>query len=571
MKGEHALGVSFWQRNKKVLMPLVALMSVGTLFTLQSACCGRSDEVPPLQQQQQELCPPTAALRPSFNGSVAEILHDAHYKEQSIERLSRAVRIPTEVQDVNPAPEDDPDFYAQFYKFHEFLQTQFPLVHKQLRREVVNRVGLLYTWEGTETDLKPVVLMSHQDVVPVNRETWDDWEYPPFSGHYDEETDLLWGRGSNDCKNLLIAEFEAIEKLLEDGFTPRRTLLLSLGFDEESSGKWGAGFLGPYIHDRYGDDSALIIIDEGEGIVKVDENLYVATPINGEKGYVDVTVDVVGHGGHSSIPPDHTTIGVASQLIALMEDNPWDYDFQLDNPLYGMLSCSAEHSSTLAPHVRDAIVNASWDERKRRELTDYVASQKTLRDLIRTTQAIDIIHGGIKANALPESTTFLVNHRVDLHSSVAETVERDLDLVKIIADKYGYGVKFMDNFLVDETELGYIELSFSKGLEPAPKSPNSGEVWDTLAGTIQDVFENAFNKDTGAKKELYVTTGLFSGNTDTKHYWNITKNIYRFTGSIAEGSVLKGVHSVNEYIPMSAHLPAIAFLYEFIINVNEYL
>lgn len=555
---------SFSQRNKKLIYGLGSLLLLGNLFHIGSRLLsgdGSSD----LGKEQ---CPKSEPVIPKFNVSLDKILNDPEYKKLSIDRLSHAVQIPTEVQDINPEPLEDPEYYANFHVLHRYFQKTFPLFHEHLSLEVVNGVGLLYTWKGKNDDLKPALFMAHQDVVPVNNDTWDDWKFPPFSGHYEEETDLVWGRGSNDCKNLLVAQFEAVEQLLSDGFVPERTIIFSYGFDEESSGIHGAGTLAPFLHKRYGNDSFVIIIDEGEGITEVEKGVFVATPVNGEKGYVDIEINVIGHGGHSSVPPDHTTIGIAADLITVLENNPFEYEFELDSPLYGTLTCAAEHSKSMPKKLKRTILDAPNSKKQKKLLTEFLSSQKDLRDLIRTTQAVDIIHGGVKANALPESANFLVNHRINLHSSVKEVVERDLFYVKEIAAKHGYGVSFDGKIIVEETELGIIDLSIQKALEPAPISPSEGGVWDVLAGTIQDLFENrVFNKED--KNEIYVTTGLFSGNTDTKHYWNLTKNIYRFIGSISGSSVLKTVHSVNEHIEMKGHLSAIAFVYEFIVNINE--
>ncbi|SMN19432.1 similar to Saccharomyces cerevisiae YJL172W CPS1 Vacuolar carboxypeptidase yscS [Maudiozyma saulgeensis] len=516
-------------------------------------------------------CPKIEPLIPTFKKSIGIILNDPLYKASSIERLSGAVQISTEVQDVNPDPLKDPEFYSNFVILHTFLEKTFPLVHSKLTLEKINQFGLLYTWEGETSDLKPILMMSHQDVVPVNKETWDSWKYPPFSGHYEPETDLIWGRGSNDCKNLMIAQLEALEKLLEDGFIPKRTILLSIGFDEEASGIWGARFLSPHIHERYGDDGVLIILDEGAGILEVDDNVYVATPVNGEKGYVDVEINISGHGGHSSIPPPHTTIGIAAELITLLENNPFASEFRVDNPIYGVLTCAAEHSTKLPKSVRKSIINAPYCKKAREYVNEFLSKQPTLRDLVRSTLAVDIIHGGVKANALPEDTKFLVNHRVILHSSVKETVQKDIEYALEIADKYDYGVSVDGVVLKKTTKNGSINLRTINPLEPAPISPNEGPVWDLLAGTIQDVFENNVFKNTAEEnKEIYVTTGLFSGNTDTKYYWNLTKNIYRFVGSIMDPTIMETVHSVNEHIDMEGHLSAIAFVYEFIVNVSEH-
>ncbi|EJS43212.1 cps1p [Saccharomyces arboricola H-6] len=564
---------SLWQRHRTFLGGVVALIIIGTFLLEQSfhPPPPHHGAKPPhggKGHRQSNKCKKIEPLIPSFNRSIDIILHDSTFRNSSIEKLSNAIKIPTVVQDENPEPAEDPDYYEHFYVLHEYLEKTFPHVHEQLQLEKINELGLLYTWEGSEPELKPLLLMAHQDVVPVNNETISSWNFPPFSGHYDPETDFVWGRGSNDCKNLLIAEFEAVEQLLIDGFKPKRTVVMSLGFDEEASGILGASSLASFLHERYGDDSIYSIIDEGEGIVEVDKDVFVATPINTEKGYVDFEISILGHGGHSSVPPEHTTIGIASELITEFEANPFDYEFEFDNPIYGLLTCTAEHSKSLSKDVKKTILGAPFCPRRKDKLVDYMSKQPHLRSLIRTTQAVDIINGGVKANALPETTRFLINHRVNLHSSVSEVFERNLEYAKKVAKKYGYGLsKNGNDFIIPETDLGHIDVTLLRELEPAPLSPSSGPVWDVLAGTIQDVFENGVLQN---NEEFYITTGLFSGNTDTKYYWNLSKNIYRFVGSIVDADLLKTLHSVNEHVDVPGHLSAIAFVYEYIVNVNEY-
>ena len=78
------------------------------------------------------------------------------------------------------------------------------------------------------------MLMAHQDVVPVNDGTMDDWDRPPFSG--DIVDGYIYGRGTIDDKGSMITILEAVEALLRDGFTPKRTIILAFGHDEEVSG-----------------------------------------------------------------------------------------------------------------------------------------------------------------------------------------------------------------------------------------------------------------------------------------------------------------------------------------------
>jgi len=102
----------------------------------------------------------------------------------------------------------------------------------------VHTFGLVYEWEGTDASLKPLLLTSHQDVVPVLSDTRPQWSHDPYGGEFDGEK--IWGRGATDDKSGLIGSLAAVELLLEWGeFTPQRTVILGLGYDEEASGKVG--------------------------------------------------------------------------------------------------------------------------------------------------------------------------------------------------------------------------------------------------------------------------------------------------------------------------------------------
>ncbi len=141
-------------------------------------------------------------------------------------RLAGALRFPT------ISHEDGTQVESQaFLDLHRFLEQTFPKVHATLKREVVADYSLLYTWPGKDPKLAPILLMSHQDVVPVEPGTEKDWTHPAFSG--DVADGFVWGRGALDDKAGVTAILEAIETLLDRGFQPRRTVLLAFGHDEE--------------------------------------------------------------------------------------------------------------------------------------------------------------------------------------------------------------------------------------------------------------------------------------------------------------------------------------------------
>ena len=135
-------------------------------------------------------------------------------------RLAEAVRLQT------LSSRDDAQLSAdQFKALHALLQARFPRVHAALQREVVGDLSLLYTWKGADPQARPMMLMAHQDVVPVAPGTEGDWEVPPFAGEVKDG--FIWGRGSWDDKGNLLSQMEAVEMLLASGYQPPRTIYLA--------------------------------------------------------------------------------------------------------------------------------------------------------------------------------------------------------------------------------------------------------------------------------------------------------------------------------------------------------
>src|SRR5688572_6678659 len=142
------------------------------------------------------------------------------------ERLAGALRIRT------ISAEDRGAFDAAgFGALHGYLQSTFPRVHAQLQRDTVGTHSLLYTWPGSDSSLKPILLVGHLDVVPVEPGTERQWQHDPFGGDISEG--FIWGRGAIDNKSTVLGTLEAIDMLLSEGFQPIRTVYLAFGHDEE--------------------------------------------------------------------------------------------------------------------------------------------------------------------------------------------------------------------------------------------------------------------------------------------------------------------------------------------------
>lgn len=507
----------------------------------------------------QNLCPQVEPLIPGPKYARSTEFYTPEYSNKSLSLLQGAIRIPTvSYDDMSHDVLSDPRFKI-FKKLHAYLLASFPLTAHHV--ETVNEYALLYTFEGTDPSLKPVILAAHQDVVPVAESSLNEWDYPPFAAHYDGE--FLYGRGATDTKTSLVAILEAVEALLEQHWQPERTLLLAFGFDEELGGPRGAAPLAATIHERYGEHGVEVLVDEGAGIVDID-GIRVAAITVTEKGYTDVLVRLDTTGGHSSQPPDHTSIGIISEFVKLLEDDPFEANLAKINPILNFYQCAAEHAPDFDSGLKRTLLSIDraghWNE-----FTKYLAQDPRTKYSVRTSQAVDVIHGGTKVNALPERVEVTINHRINVGSTVADVRKRFERYATQLAREHGLGVIVQNKTLLEPTRRGHFDINLITTLEVAPVSPWSGEVWDLVAGTTLGVFTNntLLNDDV----PIVAAPALLPANTDTRHYWNVTKSIYRYRPSL--GSDGFGAHTVNERQRWRSHLLSVAWYYEFIQNTTD--
>ncbi|QLG71452.1 hypothetical protein HG535_0B04940 [Zygotorulaspora mrakii] len=506
--------------------------------------------------------------------NISNIIFNEKLQNETMTKLANAVRVPTEIYDTFPNPQDEAEYagWQPFIKLHKQLAKDFPLVWSKCKIEHVNHYALLITWEGSNNDLKPALFAAHQDVVPVDRKTWGSWKHEPFGGEWDGQ--FLWGRGSFDDKNMLIGILQAFEYIIqnEPDFNPERSLLLASGFDEEASGVYGARYLSDVLVERYGHDGIYSIIDEGVVGIKEVEGVLIAAPGTGEKGFINLVFDIRTPGGHSSVPPDHTSIGVAASIIHDIEGEKFPAQFTPENPVTQYYQCIAQYSETMENDVKIDFLKAMDDEKANKRVLDYLFEHggKKTEYLFRSTQAFDIINGGIKANALPESVSFLLNSRVSIESNVNKTLEKFSESSCNVAKEYGLGCILDGEVILESTNKGTVYMDVQRTLEPAPVSPNN-EVWREFAGSIKGFYESVvFPKKFGdEQKSLVVAPSIMTANTDTCHYWRSSKNIYRYQPGFAMDDTLSTIHSVNEHVDAETVMHVVGFIYNYIHLVNK--
>jgi Gly-Xaa carboxypeptidase len=290
---------------------------------------------------------------------------------------------------------------------------------------------------------------------------------------------------------------------------PKRTVLLAFGFDEETGGERGAAHITSKLEKDFGQDSIIMVMDEGGmGLETLGEVVY-ALPGVAEKGYMDAILTLEVNGGHSSRPPRHSGIGIIAEMIVKLEAHPFKPRLTQENPYRGLLKCQVRYSPHEVEHwLRRALIKNESESLIGTRLAK--ARGNDVRYSIQTSQAVDIINGGKKANQLPESVTALVNYRIAPHDSLDKVKREVAQLLSPIAHKYGLAVKGF-GFDEKETKHGTLLLSSKGDLHPAPISPTNidDDVWSLFGSTIRQVFEDTDS----LKHKMVVPVGdIMTGN-----------------------------------------------------------
>jgi len=468
------------------------------------------------------------------------------------------------------APVGEDPRWEPFGTLNDYLRTTFPLVHSTLRLTKVNGYALMYEWEGSDTTLKPLLLTAHQDVVPVDPNTVDQWTHPPYSGYFDGKK--VWGRGSMDDKSGLIGIMAGVESLLASGFEPTRKVVLAFGIDEEATGHYGAKRLGEHMLATFGQDAFAMLVDEGGGISSAYGGK-IAAPGIAEKGYLDAMVEVNSPGGHSSVPPAHTSIGMLASLIVRLEQNPFPHKLTRTTPLFATLQCIGEHAPGIPNSLRDIIRRSTVSDAALQQLQKFIENDPLLWSLITTTQAIDLVGGGVKVNALPERAWAVINHRISAESSVKAVQEHDTSVLEDLASEFNLSFTAFGQDISPQDGPAYGSLilseAFDSSLEPAPITPTEPDAapYRLLSGTIKATYESGRHNDN--EGQLTIAPFMGGGNTDTQFYWNLTQHIFRYDHVMGDPSEFGGVHTVNEAMNVDSFVEMIRFFVTLILNADE--
>ena len=402
-----------------------------------------------------------------------------------------------------------------FIAFRKFLETTYPLVHQQLKREIISNYSYLYKWQGLDTTLNPFILMAHQDVVPIEESTKTQWNFEPFSGIIKDG--YVCGRGTTDDKINLISILESTEKLLKENFKPARTIYFVFGHDEELGGKNGAKKIAELLESRK--VKAELVMDEG-GFVTDEKVPGVTKPValvgTSEKGYLSIEFSVNKMGGHSSMPESETAIDILTKAIVKLRSKPFEAKFvESTKNLFEFLGPEMKFPNNMAfanPIIFKSIIVKNYEK------------SSSGNAMIRTTFVPTIIHAGIKDNVVPTLATAVVNFRLlpgDSSKHIFQKVKTIINDDRVV----------MKNLSLDSPEATPVSSATSAAFK-----------------TIDSIIKKSYSG-------VLTTPFLMIGGTDSKHFHGVSENIFKF-------SPMKdpiGFHTIDERVSIESYRHSLWF------------
>ena len=377
-------------------------------------------------------------------------------------------------------------------------------IESEILGRTPERGNILARIEGSNSDAG-LMFMSHTDVVPVEEE--EKWRFPPFSATIADGR--IYGRGASDCKGLLTAQLYAMRLLTRNGIQLEDSLIFCSGADEEHGGRYGFGWLAENHPDKI---RAPFAVNEGGGTPIDSPSGLTYLLGTGEKGRLQVEIEVKGVSSHASVPWQGTNALYTLQRV-LQRIEAYEPERDTSTSLFDHLSVFAIEHKPSAANV-DEIIAEIEPENPR------FASM--MRALSRMTLTPTMISGGIKSNSVPETIRLTCDVRTLPHQSDAYLREQLDSILEGIPDT--------------TYEIDYMAV------------PNSSSFDTDLGRSVQRATAAALGID-----DIQWVPAISTGFTDSRFTRPLGTVTYGFNGSHPDDDpMLSRAHGTDESIGISS-------------------
>jgi acetylornithine deacetylase/succinyl-diaminopimelate desuccinylase-like protein len=337
-------------------------------------------------------------------------------------------------------------------------------VDSEIVESAPGRANLRAIFRGDGSE-RPLLLMSHTDVVPVEPQYWTR---PPFSG--DVEDGYIWGRGAVDMKQWGSWHLTIFLDLVRRGITPKRDIVLLATADEEDGSymgmRWIAANLPHWLDAEYG------LSEGGGGEMRVGDRSFFTCRV-AEKGACRFHLRAHGSPGHASRPHrDNALVKLGGALHRL-----------------GTISLPLQASDTVRGTLRELL----GDSEGARDLIARLLDHSTFEVALREAPFGDTVKLAINAqlhNTAAPTILHPAGARINVIPSVAEASVDGRTLPDVTAESFADEVR---SVVGDDVEVEVYEYW-----------PGSSSPFDTpLFRIMQEVTEEI----AGAGLIPYMATG----------------------------------------------------------------
>lgn len=257
---------------------------------------------------------------------------------------------------------------------------------------------LFATWPGSDPTLGPIVLSAHMDVVEAKSA---DWERDPFTAVV--ENGMLYGRGASDTKFDAVQALVAAITLRQQGFKPRRSIVIAYSGDEETT-----MITSKMIADRLRNAQLVLNVDGASGTLDEATGKPAYWSWQGaEKVYGDFKLEITNPGGHSSTPREENAIAQLGAALARIGAYRFTPEANAITRDYFTKAAQFEGDPLLAAAMRAF----AKDPADKAAIAVLRGNPATIGK-IGTTCVPTMIEGGHALNALPQRATGYVNCRI---------------------------------------------------------------------------------------------------------------------------------------------------------------
>ncbi len=390
----------------------------------------------------------------------------------------------------------------------------FPAEDVTVVENAPRKGNLVVRLRGRSRTQKPILLLSHIDVVEANPA---DWTLPPFE--FIEKDGTFFGRGVADDKDESAIHLTILLRMKAEGFVPDRDIIVALTADEEGGPANGVAWLLDNRRDLL--DAAYALNEGGGG--RVEEGKKISNDVQAsEKKVANFTLETTNSGGHSSVPrPDNAIYSLARALAKV-----GDHHFPVH--LNEITRAYFSRQATIVGGESGAAMRAVIANERDAAAAATLAKDPAHNSRLRTTCVATMLEGGHAMNALPQRARATVNCRI-LPDESPDDIRRALE--RAIADT---GVK----------------VSMSRGAQDSPPSPLTPELLRTIEQTTQEMWPG-----------MPVVPTMSTGATDGLYLRRAGIPVYGVSGLFYENA---NAHGMNEHVSSKAFYEGLEFMFRLV-------